>query len=125
MLLARKFLNDVSLELNRVPPRLTPEVILSLSRDPWPGNVRELKSVMKRAALFAGEIITGADLENSMNVPHATSGASAGPLLTLDELKRQAVVQALAATSGKKMEAARLLDIEYRNFKRLLDRYTL
>ena len=125
VLLARKFLNDVSLELNRVPPRLKPEVIMSLSRFPWPGNVRELKSVMKRAALFAGEVITGADLENSMNVPHTTSGASAGPLLTLDELKRQAVQQALAATGGKKMEAARLLDIEYRNFKRLLDKYTL
>jgi DNA-binding NtrC family response regulator len=126
VVLARKFLNEASLELNRVPPRLAPDIILFLSQYPWPGNVRELKSVMKRAALFAGEVITGADLKNVMKVlPQATSEDAAVRLQTLEELKLEAVKQALAATGGKRMEAARLLDVEYRNFKRMLDKYNL
>ncbi len=44
---------------------------------------------------------------------------------SLEELKRQAVMQALAATGGKKMEAARLLDVDYSSFKRMLERYGL
>jgi transcriptional regulator with PAS, ATPase and Fis domain len=32
----------------------------------WPGNIRELKSVLKRAAIFAGETVTGTDVQNSI-----------------------------------------------------------
>ena len=125
-ILARKFLIDASLELNRTPPRFTPDIVLALSRYNWPGNVRELKSVMKRAALFSGEILTAADLENVMQLqPQAARPDTAVRLQTLEELKREAVSCALAATGGKKMEAARLLDVEYRNFKRMLDKYEL
>ena len=124
--LARKFLIDASRELDRVPPRLTSDIVLLLSQYPWPGNVRELKSVMKRAALFAGEVLNGADLENVMKLsPRAESEGVPVLLQTLDALKREAVTRALSATGGKKMEAARLLDVEYRNFKRMLEKYEL
>jgi transcriptional regulator with AAA-type ATPase domain len=45
--------------------------------------------------------------------------------LTLEQLEQLAVQQALAAAGGKKMEAARLLDVEYGRFKRLLERHGL
>lgn len=124
--LARMFLNEVSLELDRTPPRLTPEALFVLNRHPWPGNVRELKSVMKRVALFAGEMVTSEDLTTVMTVLRKPSAevATVRPQ-TLDELKCQAVRQALAATGGKKMEAARLLDVDYSSFKRMLERYNV
>ncbi len=124
--LARMFLNDVSLELDRTPPRLAPDALFALNRHPWPGNVRELKSVMKRVALFAGETVTGEDLVTVMTVlrkPAADMDMTR--LQTLDELKCQAVRQALAATGGKKMEAARLLDVDYSSFKRMLEKYNV
>ena len=124
--LARRFLIDASLELDRVPPRLTPDIILLLCQYPWPGNVRELKSVMKRAALFAGEVLSCDDLENVMKAsPRTESARVPVRLQTLEVLKCEAVRRALAAAGGKKMEAARLLDVEYRNFKRMLDKYNL
>jgi len=124
--LARTFLNDISLELDRIPPRLAPDAILLLHRHPWPGNVRELKSVMKRAALFAGDVLTGEELTTLLTgSTDGRSGETAGRLQTLDELTRQAVMQALSATGGKKMEAARLLDVEYGRFKRMLEKYNL
>jgi len=122
--LARMFLNEVSRELDRTPPRLTPEALFVLNRHPWPGNVRELKSVMKRVALFAGETLTAEDLSTVMTVVRNTAaGSDMAHPQTLDELKRQAVRQALGATGGKKMEAARLLGVDYSSFKRMLEKY--
>lgn len=124
--LARAFLHEVSRELNRTPPRITPDAILMLNRYSWPGNVRELKSTMKRAALFAGDTLTSEELATFMTALHgATIDRNTTQLQTLEELKRQSVKQALAATSGRKMEAARLLDVDYSSFKRLLDKYKL
>ena len=44
---------------------------------------------------------------------------------TLEEIKRQALSNALFASGGRKMGAARLLDVDYSTFKRMLDRYNL
>ena len=124
--LARLFLNNIAEELKRTSPRLTPDAIVLLGQYQWPGNIRELKSIMKRAALFAGEVISAADLHNVLTVaPSAGTTEGAFRLQTLKEMQYQAVKSALAATDGKKMEAARLLDIEYRQFKRLLDKFQI
>ena len=124
--LARLFLNNIAEELKRTSPRLAPDAIVLLGQYQWPGNIRELKSVMKRAALFAGEVISAADLHNVLTVaPSAGTTEGAFRLQTLKEMQYQAVKSALAATDGKKMEAARLLDIEYRQFKRLLDKFQI
>jgi DNA-binding NtrC family response regulator len=124
--LARGFLNEVSGELQRVPPRIAPDALLLLNRQSWPGNVRELKSVMKRAALFAGETLTAEELAGVLGGVQSQGEPGELPRLqSLEELKRQAVVQALAATGGRKMEAARLLDVDYSSFKRMLERYRI
>jgi DNA-binding NtrC family response regulator len=125
--LAERFLNEVSLELDRVPPRLAPDALLMLTRQPWPGNVRELKSVMKRAALFADDTVSADDLTGIITATPGRPAAegNASRLQSLEEIKRDAVLQALAATGGKKMEAARLLEVDYSSFKRMLEKYRL
>ncbi|MFZ4858136.1 MAG: sigma-54-dependent transcriptional regulator [Desulfuromonadaceae bacterium] len=124
--LARFFLNNISLELGQAPPRMTPEAGMLLCRYQWPGNIRQIKSVMKRAVLFAGEIITHEDFEAILtNAPLKSSENNTFIPMTLEEIKCQAVRKALAATDGKKMEAARILDVDYSSFKRMLDRYSL
>ena len=123
-LLARSFLNEASSELKRVPPRLVPETIHFLNSQHWPGNVRELKSVMKRAALFGSETLTVEELAGILTSKNRdTSDQEPVAPMTLDQAIRHALLKALAATGGKKMEAARLLEIEYGRFKRLLERY--
>jgi len=124
--LARTFLHEVSLELDRTPPRITSGATLLLNRYTWPGNLRELKSVMKRSALFAKETLTSEDLSKVMAAKDMTTieKGSTRPQ-TLKELKCHAIEQALAATDGRKMEAARLLDVNYSSFKRMLEKYGL
>jgi DNA-binding NtrC family response regulator len=124
--LAQMFLNAVSGELDRTAPRMASDALFLLNRHPWPGNVRELKSVMKRVALFAGETVTGEELSAIMTVVQKPSAeVNTTCLQTLEELKCQAVRQALAATGGKKMEAARLLGVDYGSFKRMLEKYNI
>lgn len=123
--LARMFLREAALELNKTPPHIPEEVLMALRQHPWPGNVRELKSSMKRAALFAGETLTFECLSRILTVADSVTTTSYQRPLTLDQMEQQAVRQALEATDGKKMEAARLLDVEYRRFKRMLEKYGL
>jgi DNA-binding NtrC family response regulator len=81
---------------------------------------------MKRAALFAEETLTSEDVVKVMaatNMAPIEKG-SARPQ-TFKELQCQAIEQALAASGGKKMEAARLLDVNYSSFKRMLEKYGL
>jgi DNA-binding NtrC family response regulator len=124
--LARTFLHEISLELDRIPPRITSDAILLLNSHPWPGNLRELKSVMKRASLFAEETLTSEDLLKVMAATHSAPNEKGSTRTqTFKELKCQAIERALAASGGKKMEAARLLDVNYSSFKRMLDKYGL
>lgn len=41
-----------------------PDFWTVLENHDWPGNIRELKSVLKRAAILAGDTITGEDINN-------------------------------------------------------------
>ncbi len=122
VVLARTFLNSIALELEKTPPRMSADAILLLRRHPWPGNVRELKSVMKRAVLFAEDTLTSRELSAVMQGTGVADG-NRQQLQTLEDMERAAIMQALEATGGRKMEAARLLAVDYGRFKRMLDRY--
>lgn len=123
--LARTFLLEAALELNRIPPLIPRDVEMTLGRYPWAGNVRELKSAMKRAALFAGETLTAEALSRILIASDREVQTHSPRLQTLDELEQQAVRQALDAADGNKTQAARLLNVEYRRFKRMLEKYGL
>lgn len=123
--LARTFLREAALELNRVPPHIPQDIEILFGRHPWPGNIRELKSAMKRAALFAGETFTAEALSRMFSVSDHEGRTGNSRFQTLDELEQQAVMGALDAANGNKTQAARLLDVEYRRFKRLLEKHGL
>ncbi len=83
----------------------------ALKAHSWPGNVRELKNAMERlAVLAAGPALTAADVQQFSLEAVAEQSSTAGPV-SLAEAERQAIELALAATSGNKTQAARLLGI--------------
>ena len=56
--LAKLFVNVVSEQMKRPPPRLSPQVLELLLHHQWPGNIRELRNMMERAVLLcAGDTI--------------------------------------------------------------------
>jgi DNA-binding NtrC family response regulator len=84
----------------------------------WPGNVRELDNCIERAAIMAaGAPIELAYIPETVREPHAVS--SQGFVLppdgvSLDEVEKSLIVQALRAAGGNKTKAAELLGISRR-----------
>ncbi len=88
----------------------------------WPGNVRELKNAVEHAAVLAG---SGA-IEPEHLPPRVRAVASGGDPMDLRAALRRAedeqVRRALAATEGRKAEAADLLGISRKHLWELIRR---
>jgi DNA-binding NtrC family response regulator len=127
--LASTFLAEAVDNLHRHDPRLTEEAGAFLSGQPWSGNMRELRSVMRRAAISGQTMVSVEVLKLTMT--GSSTGASADiaapppSTLTLDELERWALLNSLKQSDGKKMQAAVLLGLDYKRFKRKLEKYGL
>jgi DNA-binding NtrC family response regulator len=118
--LARHFIARFSRELRREPPDIHGEAQAWLQRYAWPGNVRELQNILERALILAaGGTLQTEHLPAEIGGPPASADAGAPKAavslpvagLRLDEVERDLVRQALDATGGNQVRAARLLGI--------------
>ncbi len=87
-----------------------------LENYPWPGNVRELRNSMERAALLSrSEIMLPDHLPTRVRAAASTtSQREAGDLERLEEIERQAIMQALRQHGFNRTETARVLGISRR-----------
>jgi two-component system response regulator HydG len=90
----------------------------------WPGNVRELENCIQRAvSLGSGTFIQMQDLPSAMLYHLARKSPSRQDLSTLQALEQQAIRQALQATGGDRVRAAKLLGIGKTTIYRKLKEY--
>jgi NtrC-family two-component system response regulator AlgB len=76
---------------------------------PWPGNVRELVNAIERAVVLArGEVIQTEDLPDRLYAPAPSVPRGAPTTLSLEELERRHIEQALAESETLEEAAARL-----------------
>lgn len=94
-----------------VQKAVAPEVLAALVRRAWPGQVRELRNEVTRLWHLSGPVLDDPSL---VRTPARTAlegdEAETGSLLLVDA-ERRAVERALAASEGRKDQAARLLGI--------------
>ena len=128
-LLSEAFLESFCREHGREPKRLSPQAIEVLAGYPWPGNVRELKNVLESIVVFHdGEVIEPGDLPQEVR-SGGRGVASGGPVQsaaeprTMAEIERQAILETLELTEGKRAEAAKILGIGLRTLQRKLKEY--
>ncbi|MCC6624863.1 MAG: sigma-54-dependent Fis family transcriptional regulator [Deltaproteobacteria bacterium] len=115
--LADHLLVRVGRTLGKPGLALAPDARAALVAHRWPGNVRELYNTLERAAILAdGTTLTRADLampgapaSPAATTPSGAQAATAGR--TLQDLERQAIMDALAATGGHRKKAAERLGI--------------
>ncbi|MFZ5515879.1 MAG: sigma-54-dependent transcriptional regulator [Candidatus Zhuqueibacterota bacterium] len=92
---------------------ITPEALALLLDHHWPGNVRELENVIERAIVISKDPVITPDLLQPVwksNAPSAPKNmAEEG--VTMKEIERKAIRNALEKTGGNQTKAARLLDI--------------
>jgi two-component system nitrogen regulation response regulator GlnG len=133
--LARRFLDEVSMELRRPVRGISDDAMELLGRHDWPGNVRELKNVIRKAALLADDVITPELLpalgaRGAPGRPAAVAPAVGGELSLREvaevaavDAERRAIRQALEAAKGNKSQAARLLRTDYTTLHAKMKRY--
>ncbi len=107
-------------ELTKGRARLSASVAGSLQRYNWPGNVRELRNAMERASLLSGgEVILAEHLparvqaaaKSGQPLPAAPGSADAE---RLEEVERQAILEALRKHEFNRTETAKALGISRR-----------
>ena len=107
---------------------LAPEAEERLLRHPWPGNVRELENAIERATILGrGDAVGSEDLLLEESAPRrADTALSEGTLQEcLDACTAERVRAALAATGGRRADAARQLGIDRTTLFRLMRRLGL
>jgi DNA-binding NtrC family response regulator len=140
-LLVQHFVDRYANELGKPIRQVDPATLELLSNHPWPGNIRELANTIERAVLMAeGERIRTGDL--GLVSAFQAAGDPAPPFLQpirtgptpqtegadprlgvanrwLDEVEKQAILDALARTNWVQKDAAGLLGISPRvlNYK--------
>ena len=111
--LAHRFIG----EFTRGKARLAASVAEGLARYPWPGNVRELRNAMERAALLSrGELVLPEHLPTRVRALAEQLPAPLDPADAerLEEVERQAIVQALRKHGFNRTETAKALGISRR-----------
>jgi DNA-binding NtrC family response regulator len=119
--LAEYFLSRFAGQLNHDQCRFSDQTIELLEEYVWPGNVRQVRNVVERAVIMAGN---GPILPEHLALDspsHATGQAMqlAIGTMSLDEIERRAIEQALIRARGVQKDAAKLLSISPRviNYK--------
>jgi DNA-binding NtrC family response regulator len=113
LLLAKFFLDGFNREFRKNIKGFTKEAEERLLTYPWPGNIRELKNAIERIVLLESGDLVGATQLSMGEKPQAAAVPRRylEPGVTIDELERRIIVEALEAAGGNQSRAARLLGL--------------
>ncbi len=135
--LARDFVEQFSVKMGKISLKMSKKVEKVLVSSRWEGNVRELKNCLERAVILCkGDMITEEHLPVAL-VKDSVSGHedSKGNLLkmadfnlppegiSIDELEKHLVLQALKKSKNNKTKAAKLLGLSRGTFRYRLEKY--
>lgn len=103
------------------------EALNFLSRLPYPGNIRELKNLVERTMLVSGKRLLDASDFDAQYLRHDDVAVDASSLagLTLDEVERRTILQALDKYKGNLSQVAVALGISRAALYRRLEKYNI
>lgn len=128
--LSLHILNEVVIDVPRVPITIDKEAETALREYDWPGNVRELSNVLERQAFsLDGNVIRLKDLPfrltSGAKSHREPSGQSLALRKVLEKAEREAIVEAIATAKGNKALASRLLGIHRTLLYKKMNRHGL
>src|SRR3954464_1698881 len=128
--LVSNFLKRFADELGKPEPEIDPEAFQKLLDYSWPGNVRELQNAMEYAVVLArnGKISVKelpAEVQLPVALQQVDRHTNGGGVQNLDDLERNAIIQALAQCHGNKKKAAQVLGIQRPTLYNKMKRYAI
>jgi len=133
-LLARHFLKHYSEKYKKMSlEEISPEVEELLVAYRWPGNIRELRNVIERIVVLEnGEVVRPEHLPAEILNFNEPAPAKLGPRLTipdtglsLEEVEKNLIIQALGKAGQNKTLAAKLLGISYDSLRYQVKKFGL
>ena len=127
-LLVRHFA-DRQAETNGLPrTEFSADAMQFLSRLPYPGNIRELKHLVERTILVRGKPTVDASDFDAQYIRHNDQKAAESTSfigMTLDEIERQTILQALERHKGNLSQVAMALGISRAALYRRLEKHNI
>ena len=129
--LVASFLKTFADQLGKKEPTISPEAFQKLVDYHWPGNVRELQNAIEYAVVLARQdLITVKELPAEVQLPVALqkrerATPASGGAKSLNEMERNAILDALAQCHGNKKRAAELLGIQRPTLYNKMKRYAI
>jgi DNA-binding NtrC family response regulator len=129
--LIAQFVRQFSQQLGKPEPDISPDAFQKLLDYSWPGNVRELQNAIEYAVVLARHgMIDVKELPAEIQLPPALQKAELGAIShsgvqSLDDVERNAILQALAECRGNKKKAAELLGIQRPTLYNKMKRYAI
>jgi len=122
--IAGRFLVRFNEQYGKDIREISPETVARLVSYDWPGNIRQLESVIERAVLFcSGNELQPNCLPEEFQERASSSTFVIPPLLPMEEIERQAIMQTLERTHGNIKKTAQILRFPrptfYRKLKKL------
>jgi DNA-binding NtrC family response regulator len=126
-LLARHVADKVAESYGLGEVTLAADALDWLSAQPWPGNIRQLKQTLERTLLLAGKSqLTQADFVATSAVDEGAPGTRLGvDGMTLEQVERHMIEQALHQHTGNISRVAKALGLSRTALYRRLERHGL
>jgi len=133
-LLARHFLQDFSEKYKKMSLKeISPEAGELLVAYRWPGNIRELRNVIERIVVLENDEIVRPE-HLPPEILHLKEGTAAKPSvglvipdagLSLEEVEKNLIIQALERAGQNKTQAAKLLGMSYDSLRYQVKKFGL
>jgi two-component system response regulator HydG len=124
--LADFFLKEAVAETGSKVTGIADSAMNVLAAYEWPGNIRQLRNAVRTMVVLSDhdELDVG-DLPPEIHRVYRLPGLTKTPRLSLDEIEKQAIIDALAKTGNNRQHAAKLLGIGERTLYRKIKEYNL
>ena len=123
--IAQHFIDSASQDSDSTFSSIHSSAIKELEGHAWPGNVRELKNVIERAVLFnSGDELLAEHLEFT-ELPQSGLDMKSSEALSLDEMEKLALIDALEKNDYNISAAARSLRISRDTLRYRMKKYDL
>lgn len=120
-LLVRHFITEAVKPLGLSVPEISSDAMEFLTRLPYPGNIRQLKNMVERAVLIGGPRLEKESFSSFGEV--MTETIPLKPTGTLDDMEKEAIVEALGKADGNLTQASRILGITRQTLYRRMEKY--